>query len=228
MRSLILFARAPRRGAVKTRLEPVLGAERTLRLHTAFVLDQARLLLEFEREGVRIELCLDGSWPDPASSLLHAIARSRQGPGSLGDRMLRALERAAARGATVAAIVGADAPTLPRGRIDELFAALDSGFEAAVVPATDGGYVAIGIRGAASPALFEGVPWGSGGVLAATLEAAARAGIRLARAAPWFDVDRPEDLPLLAASCARDPGRAPGTAALLREWGIDGAAPPML
>lgn len=227
MRSLILFARAPRRGAVKTRLEPALGAERTLRLHTAFVLDQARFLLDLEREGVKIELCLDRPWPDlPAS--LRAIPSAKQGPGTLGERMFRAFERAAGRGTTVAAIVGADAPTLPRGRIEELFDALVSGFEAAVVPATDGGYVAIGIRGIASPALFHGVPWGSDEVLAATLEAASLEGIRLARTAPWFDVDRPEDLPGLAGSCARDPGRAPATAALLREWGIDAAAPPVV
>jgi hypothetical protein len=142
--------------------------------------------------------------------------------------MLRAFGRAAAGGTTVAAIVGADAPTLPRERIERLFTALDSGFDAAVVPATDGGYVAIGVRVPVTEALFRGVPWGSDGVLAATFEAAAREGIRLSRTTPWFDVDRPEDLPVLAGSCARDPARAPGTAALLRAWGIDGVAWPVV
>jgi len=51
VRSLILFARVPRLGSVKTRLEPVLGADRALRLHRAFVLDQVAFLREFEREG---------------------------------------------------------------------------------------------------------------------------------------------------------------------------------
>lgn len=227
MRSLLLFARAPRRGSVKTRLEPALGAERTLRLHTAFVLDQARLLREFGREGARIELRLDGPWPDLPPPL-HAIPRAEQGPGSLGDRMLRAFRTAAAQGSTLVAIVGADAPTLPRPRLEDLFASLASGFDAALVPATDGGYVAIGVRGSAPPVLFDGVPWGSDGVLAATLEGSSRAGVRLHRTAPWFDVDRPEDLAALAGSCARDPGRAPETAALLRAWGIDAAAPPVV
>lgn len=227
MRSLILFARAPRLGAVKTRLEPALGADRTLRLHTAFVLDQARLLGELAREGARVELCVEGAWPHLPVPL-RAIPQAEQRGGSLGDRMLEAFWRAKTAGATLAAIVGADAPTLPRGRIEELFGALDSGFDAAVVPATDGGYVAIGVRVPAPAALFHRVPWGSDGVLAATREAAAREGIRLDCAAPWFDVDRPEDLPLLAGSCARDPGRAPETSALLLEWGIDAAAPPVL
>ncbi len=227
MRSLILFARVPRPGAVKTRLEPALGAAQALRLHRAFVLDQSRLLGEFEREGVRIELCLDGPWPDPPDPL-RPIARAEQGPGSLGERMLRAFGRAAARGASLTAIVGADAPTLPRVLIEDLFAALASGSDAAVVPATDGGYVALGVRGPAPSVLFDGIPWGSDEVLAATLEVASREGLRLACGAPWFDVDRPEDLAVLAASCSRDPGRAPETAALLREWGIDVAAPPVL
>lgn len=220
MRTLVLFARAPRLGAVKTRLEPALGPERTLALHRAFVADQLRLLARYAAEGTRVELSLapDGGDLPPATG---EIPVTSQGPGDLGDRLLRAFRRVNGSGDSRAVVLGADAPTLPRDRIDRAFAALDRGADAAVVPAADGGYVALGIRGEPPPALFAGIPWGTDRVLEATLEAAGRAGVRLARLAPWFDVDLPGDLGRLAGTCRADPARAPATLALLAEWGID-------
>jgi rSAM/selenodomain-associated transferase 1 len=219
-RAIILMARAPGDRPGKSRLHPALGADRARALHRAFVDDQSGFLRALAGETCRVELCLDGRW-DGAGGL----PVTAQGPGDLGERIHRALARVAAAGAAAAAVLGADAPTLPRARVEALFALLDAGSRAAVIPAEDGGYVAVGVRGSPPAALFSGIPWGSADVLDATRTAARRAGIPLAVGEPWFDVDRPGDLPRLARSCAEDPLRAPRTAALLKKWGIDSPGP---
>ena len=76
--------------------------------------------------------------------------------------------------------------------IEQAFAALCSR-DLVLGPATDGGYYLVGLS-RLEPALFAGVPWGTDGVLAKTLEIAARKGLSLQQLEPLSDVDRPEDL----------------------------------
>ncbi len=87
---------------------------------------------------------------------------------------------------------------------------------AVICPATDGGYVLIGLA-RPLPALFREVPWGGSEVLQATLERARETNIALELMAPWYDVDRPEDLERLRADLrdAEGPARAPETARAL-------------
>ncbi len=146
---------------------------------------------------------------------------TRQGSGGLGDRLVRAME--AARGAAVERLVvlGADAPLLPRALVAGAFSALEQRV-AVVAPAEDGGYALIGLAlGSARPEqlarLFQGIPWGAEGVLAATRAAASGAGLGLAELPTQWDVDRPEDLCRLARALAApdQAARAPRTARLL-------------
>lgn len=225
--AVILFARTPLPGKVKTRLHPALGPERAALLHTAFVQDQIDFLRSIASPTRRVELCLDTPWPElPLSA--RDVPVTLQGPGDLGDRLERALDRVSRLGSAVSGVVGADAPTVPSALLEELLAALDDGAEVGLIPACDGGYVAVAVRGMPRPEIFRGIPWGSSEVLAETRRAARKAGIRLAECAPWFDVDRPSDLGRLVRSCRDDPARAPRTWATLREWGIDVTAPRMI
>ena len=98
MERLILFARTPRLHGVKTRLAPRLTPELALALHEAMLADQTLFLKALSNDGRSCEVYLD----------------TQQGDGDLGERMHRALVRAFADGAAAAAILGADAPTLPR------------------------------------------------------------------------------------------------------------------
>ena len=157
MERLILFAKTPRLHEVKTRLVPRLTPEQALALHEAMLADQAAFLTTLVRPGRTCEVCLD----------------AQQGEGDLGARMHRALSRAFSCGAKAAAIVGADAPTLPRALVEDAFARLSDGADAVVVPAHDGGYALVGASRPV-PALFEGVPWGTPLVLDATRRRATR------------------------------------------------------
>jgi rSAM/selenodomain-associated transferase 1 len=212
---LILFAKTPRLHQVKTRLAPRLTPEQALALHEAMLADQIRFVRSLEGERRDGELCMDASPPSVDSGL----RESSQGEGDLGLRMHRALLRAFADGCGRAAILGADAPTLPQSRVEEAFALLRGGADAVIVPAEDGGYVFVGLSRPA-PVLFESVPWGTASVLETTRRRAREAGLTLAETEAWPDVDVAADLPRLAAGLAADPLRAPATLAFMRGLGL--------
>jgi len=203
MERLILFARTPRLHEVKTRLVPRLTPEEALAVHEAMLADQKAFLTTLGNSGRSCEVCLD----------------AQQGEGDLGARMHRALSRAFADGAAAAAILGADAPTLPRALVEDAFALLSGGADAVIVPAHDGGYVLVGASHPV-PALFAGVPWGTPLVIDATRRLALLSGLVLAETAPWSDVDVEGDLPRLAQQLAADPSRAPATASVLARFGL--------
>lgn len=208
MPRIVLFARRPLPGRVKTRLEPELGRERVLQLYRAFLLDQIRFLLSF-RDRCRVELCLDGpqAEADDLEPLLCGLRPTLQGPGDLGHRMLRAVQRSADEGSRGTVIIGADAPTLPAARVREALDELQRGTPAVVVPAADGGYVLIGMRCPQSE-LFREVPWGGPRVLRVTLDRARSAGIALCRLEPWYDVDDAAGLETLRTELMQPRGRA--------------------
>jgi rSAM/selenodomain-associated transferase 1 len=206
--SLLLFARAPEAGRVKTRLEPALGQECAARLYGAFLEDAARCYAPSAAWSA--VLFAD---PDPSSPCFTRLFsppwRARaQTPGDLGERLTAAFRAEFLLGAPSAVAVGSDHPALPRRRILEMFESLGQGAPAVVIPADDGGYCAIGLlRSSPVEEVFREVPWSSGEVLAVTLARVAGAGLRAALLPSSYDVDRPEDVARLAADvAARDPG----------------------
>jgi rSAM/selenodomain-associated transferase 1 len=211
MQRLILFAKRPRLGGVKSRLASSLGAEAALGAHRAFVADQTGFLLRF-RESCSLELCSDGPWEN---GLPAGIAVTEQGPGDLGERMLRAFERSD----DVTVIIGADCPTLPAGHVESALRLLREGAQAVVSPADDGGYVLIGMS-APHPALFDGVPWGTAAVLETTRRRAEESGVQLAEIEGWHDVDDIEDLHRLRNELITSAGRAPRTARFLESLAL--------
>jgi rSAM/selenodomain-associated transferase 1 len=218
---VILFSKAPSLNDVKTRLVPPLLAEQALLLHRAMLGDQIAFVRKLAAVDRECEICLDRPL-DPSDDLaasLHGVPVALQGGGDLGARMERALARAFEGKIERAAILGADAPTLPRALVEEVFAHLRSGADAAVIPSADGGYVLVGASRPV-PALFGGIPWGTPSVCAATRERAVAAGIRLEAIGPWSDVDVPADLPRLAAELTADPTRAPATSAVMEQLGL--------
>ena len=218
--ALIVFAKAPVPGQVKTRLIPVLGAD------GAAMLAQ-RMLVHALRQSMalpvsRWELCVS---PDPAHPAFErAVVDSGgrlhltlQGEGDLGERMHRALTRVLAvcsldrvspvlteggqqvscgpalpSGHEKALLIGTDAPGLTTAVLRQAVGALD-GHDAVFVPALDGGYALVGLTRSA-PELFEGMTWSTPRVMAETRERARRAGLRWAELAPVADIDEPQDL----------------------------------
>lgn len=192
--ALVVFAKAPVPGTVKTRLARTVGAARATRVYCdllATTLAHAHLAWRTGKVS-RIEL-----WgaPDCEHPLLRGIAgafgasRYRQEGEDLGERMRHALADALRRAPAVL-VIGTDCPVLDPARIGAAAAALDT-HDAVLVPAEDGGYVLVGAR---TPVPFDGVRWSTPHALADTLATFARAGLRHALLPAAWDVDTVEDL----------------------------------
>lgn len=179
--AIIVFAKAPVPGRVKTRLAERIGADAAAALHQAFVLDTLDRLSRLA--GVAdLELHTDvpmDAWGRPE------VAQRLQTSGDLGIRMYRALATALSEGRPRVCIVGSDAPALPYGHIEEL---LGMDADVALGPCEDGGYYAIACR-RVDERMFEGVEWSTERALAGTEAAARRCGLSVARGRPWYDVD---------------------------------------
>lgn len=188
---IIIFAKAPVPGRVKTRLIPALGEEGAARLARAMLLhtiDEAWLAV-----AGRPEICAD---PDPADPVWQGLLPrwfrlSAQGDGDLGDRLARATERALLEDNAVL-LIGADCPDLDRLQLWQLAVELHK-FDAVISPAEDGGYVALGIRKYDS-SLFRGIAWSSSSVARQTIDRIKALGWTLNIGPTFRDIDVPEDL----------------------------------
>jgi rSAM/selenodomain-associated transferase 2/rSAM/selenodomain-associated transferase 1 len=193
---LIVFTRYPEPGESKTRLIPALGPRGAADLHrkmTEHTLSWARKWRE--RFPASLEIHFTGGREESFQEWLGRDLSFRAQPGgNLGVRMQEAFRQAFQEGAEKVVIVGTDCPELTEDLTQEAFAGLDQG-EVALGPAKDGGYYLIGLRRPVEE-LFRGIPWGTAGVLARTLEAAQRLDLRVFLLMPLDDVDRPEDLPI--------------------------------
>ncbi len=191
---IIVFAKAPTPGQVKTRLIPVLGEAGAAAL-------QRQLILRTLRTAAAAALGSNELWCAPGleDAFLAGCAgeygfRLRdQGEGDLGSRMARALESALAEGA-LALLIGCDCPVLTAAYLREAAAALEQGEDAVFGPVEDGGYVLVGAARTPVAELFEDVPWGTSAVMQLTRARLARGRWRWRELAPLWDVDRPEDL----------------------------------
>lgn len=184
--AIILFAKAPVPGRVKTRLQEWLGTGATLALHCAFVLDMLEKLLTLS-DLADVELHSDietDAWERAG------VSQSVQSAGDLGLKMLHALSTALSQGRERLCIVGSDAPTLPP---DHLRTLLVSPADLALGPCEDGGYYAIACR-RTHPGMFDRVAWSSSEALIQTERAARAAGLTVERGPVWYDVDLPEDV----------------------------------
>ena len=181
---VIVFAKAPRPGYVKTRLgvEPAAAAS----LHTEFVRHTLKTVCDLRGEA-ELELSLDipcSAWPE------FSISRTIQQEGDLGVRLYAALERGLLAGHQNVLILGSDSPTLPAEHIRFL---LEYKADVALGPTLDGGYYGIACR-RIRPAMLDGVRWSTGDALQDTIQAVQRCGLSHALGREWFDIDRPEDL----------------------------------
>ena len=185
---LVVFVKAPRHGAVKTRLARDVGATAAAAFYRATTAALLRRLGRDPRWRLSLAVTPDldaagaGFWPA-------GIPRLAQGGGDLGRRMERAL-RAPPSGPVV--VVGSDIPAIRAGHVARAFAALGS-HDAVFGPAVDGGYWLVGMkRRPWAVGVFAGVRWSSPHALADTL--ANLAGRRVLLLDRLRDVDTGADL----------------------------------
>lgn len=190
---LIVFARNPLPGTVKTRLAAALGDQAATELYETMLRD----VLETSRQLDHVETIVFWACEKTALPLLSERYRCRsrlQNPGNLGRRMQSAFEEMFANGCDACCIIGSDAPDLPLSYIQEAYRLL-AAQQADVVfgPARDGGYYLLGLR-RVWPELFTDIPWSSADVFASSLAAAHGAGVTTALLPEWQDIDTIEDL----------------------------------
>lgn len=177
---IIVFARAPVAGQVKTRLVPRLGAEGAARLQRRLV----RAALQTARAVGRVELHVTHrhSWLRGLGVPLR-LQRGRD----LGERMYHAL-----RAQHPSVLIGSDAPALRAADLRRALRLLQGGTDVVLAPAEDGGYALIAAR-RIDARVFAGIRWGTDEVLARTLDNLRRCGLSHRLLRTVWDVDRPAD-----------------------------------
>lgn len=195
-RRVLMFAKAPEAGLVKTRLARTVGPDESREFYRGMV---GELL---ERLGSGDEFDIEVLWtgsPDVPGNLLtttfapHRL--SRQIGSDLGERMTTAIsERALLQRTRQIIAIGTDLPDLERSDLDTAFALLGS-CEWVIGPAMDGGYYLIGCRSTSFDAtVFEGIHWGESSVLEATTERIRELGATVALLPERRDIDDLDDL----------------------------------
>ncbi len=190
---IIVFAKAPVPGQVKTRLIPSLGPSGAASLHEQLVTRILSIAVDAQVGSVDL-------WCTPSSR--HPFFRRcrrkfrvslfDQAAGDLGFRMAHAF-RETLRSASAAVLIGTDCPSLTSDELRASAEVLRKGVDAVIGPAEDGGYVLIGLRRYA-PELFKEISWGTDSVLRQTQERLVGLGWKWRRLSEQWDVDRPEDV----------------------------------
>jgi len=219
-RRLLVFARLPELGRVKTRLGEAIGAERALAVYNAMLRDVLRAVGKSESE-LEIEVMWAPSASANGATLRGAFGDhllAMQTGATLGDRMGMAFsERFFFHRTQQIVAIGIDEPRIDRSLIQDAFSLLDS-CDWVIGPAQDGGYYLIGCRGAVfNPSVFRDVPWGTDAVMRLTLDRIGAAQNTLAMLPARYDIDVIEDLQRFAREHSRAEGDLPR---LLREWGM--------
>lgn len=216
---LVVLMRWPRLGEGKTRLAAQIGAVEAHELHRCFVHDT----LSWPAPRPRVlAVSPDVAAVDVVRSLAPDAAVVQQDHGDLGRRIAGGLRAAFAGGAQCTVLVGTDSPSLPHGLLMDCISGA-SRHGAAMVPAGDGGFVALALTRRSKQRcglawLDADIAWSTARAAADTCRAAQRHGLDVAAVAPWYDVDTGADLDRLHADLRRDPHRAARTLRRLDEW----------
>ncbi len=213
--ALIVFAKAPIPGEVKTRLCPPLDPDEAASLHGTLVLDA----VERAKGLAGVSLYVAGA-PDLAHPFFKVLEGRygakllpQRGP-DLGARMRQAMQDAFEQGAQDVILTGTDLPTLPRAQLAQALTLIKNQ-DIVLGPTTDGGYYLIGLRKMV-PALFEGIAWSTPSVFAETKNKIEQAGLSLGLLPECRDLDTLDDLKAFIALCGKDRAMTKRTEGALR------------
>jgi len=189
--AVIVFAKAPRPGSVKTRLVPLLGAEGAAALQVRLVKHALETATKALRP-VELHCAPDANGPFFRFCAGHyGVTVRAQVEGDLGARMLTAFTQSLPEHACVL-LIGSDCPALTARHLRQADRSLRDGADAVFIPCEDGGYALIGMK-RVEAALFDGMTWGGEHVMADTRARLTALGWRWRELETLWDVDRPED-----------------------------------
>ncbi len=206
--ALVIFAKAPIPGQVKTRLCPPLTPDEAATLHGSFVLDtleRSKIAVAKLKSPIDRYLACAPSTTHVFFKIMeerHGVNVIDQIGDDLGERMNQAFEVIFSHEYHRALIIGTDVPTLPLDHFQHALVLLEN-HDLVLGPAVDGGYYLIGLKRMA-PELFTGIPWSTDHVLKLTQEKAASLELKTALVPSWRDVDTIADLEALIEANVTD------------------------
>jgi uncharacterized protein len=193
-RRLLVFAREPRAGRVKTRLIPALGVAGAAALYRRMLSDTVAQASGVDSADVELWCDFSDTQPQICTALAetHGFALHRQRGGDLGERMWHALTAAPPPDARPTLLIGSDCCGITSDYLLQAFEAL-AAHDGVIGPAMDGGYVLIGMN-RPERRLFEAIPWSSDAVLERTRRRFDELSWRYAELPVLRDIDEPSDL----------------------------------
>lgn len=219
-RVLVVMAKAPRPGRVKTRLSATYSSAAIVDLYRCLLSDTLALGLSLDDTAVAVMAPagdLDDLMP-LLPPLVTAVAQEGAGLAAALASVFATFTRDRPRRVLA---FNSDSPHLPARLLDDAFEALST-HDVVAGPTDDGGYYLVGAT-ASHDGLFDPLPMGTGGALASLASNAAALQLTLRLTGEWFDVDVAGDLERLAAMLREDRSLAPRTAACLQWWSLSGA-----
>ncbi|AKQ45893.1 hypothetical protein TH63_09955 [Rufibacter radiotolerans] len=190
-RLLLVFARTPQLGKVKTRLARTLGEHQALQIYK-----QLLHLTHAAAAPVKATkwICYSDEVPAEADiwSAGSFLPQEQPQVPDLGYRMHSLFAKGLVEGFSPVVIIGSDCPDISPEIIEEAFRQLET-HDVVLGPAQDGGYYLLGLNFLV-PELFTSIPWSTAEVLPATLQAASNLHLKVAQLQVLADVDEAEDL----------------------------------
>jgi uncharacterized protein len=216
-RVLVIMAKAPRPGAVKTRLAPSLSPEAVTTFYCCLLNDTLALARSLKSHDVDVAImCPDSDVRELAQLAGSEVSVVAQKGDGLAAGLTSVFAHFADGRQRRVIAFNSDSPHLPRSVLEDAFETL-AAHDVVVGPTHDGGYYLVGAK-ASHPTLFAGDGMGTSSALERLLSRTRALELSVGFAGRFYDIDVADDLSRLAAELRLAPARAPRTAAWLKEW----------
>lgn len=206
--AVVIMAKVPEAGSVKTRLCPPLSPQEAATLYYAFLLDKIAQVrrLQAAMPVIAYTPCAGRRF---FSELAADFMLMPQQGVDLGERLANSLAQLLAEGYQGALAIDSDTPTLPTAYLQQAVDLIATPKADVVLgPSEDGGYYLIGLH-QVHRELFENIAWSTDAVMPQTVQRAMAKGLHIAQLPSWFDVDTPSDLERLRAALGQMADQAP-------------------
>ena len=214
---LVIMAKAPRPGAVKTRLVPSLPPTAVTDFYCCLLDDTLALARSLKLSGVEVAvMCLESDVNELAQLAGSEVSVLAQKGEGLAAGLTSVFAHFAERHQRRTIAFNSDSPDLPRSVLEDAFETL-AAHDVVVGPTHDGGYYLVGAK-ASHPTLFASDGMGTSNALERLLSRARALELSVGFADRFYDIDVADDLSRLAEELRLAPARAPRTAAWLKEW----------
>ena len=214
-RTLVIMAKAPRAGSVKTRLVKTIALSAVAELYRCLLNDTIALAHALDRVDVAI-MCPASDVEDLSRAVNNAAPVVPQTGKGLAAALASVFAHFTNSGHQRVIAFNSDSPHLPASILESAFDALEA-CDLVVGPTHDGGYYLVGAK-ASHLDLFSNDGMGTANALEALLARARALGLSVQLTDPFYDIDVADDLNQLADELQRIPGKAPRTAKWLSEW----------